>query len=77
MYLYFEPRGGITDILCNIVRCHNYCKKHNRILLVNGQKSNYTINFSELNDGLTDILSEDDSKIYEDALNIINTELLN
>lgn len=46
-YVYFEPKGGFNDILCNITYCLTYCKNNQRILLVNGKKSVYNINFSE------------------------------
>lgn len=47
MYLYFEPFSGFNDCLCSIIRLIDYCKKYNRILLINGMKSKYKINFSE------------------------------
>jgi len=47
MYVYFEPQGGFNDILCCVKECLEYCKKHNRILLVNGMRTCYKINFSE------------------------------
>jgi hypothetical protein len=46
-YVYFEPKGGLNDILFTTNRCLNYCINHNRILLVNGLKSTYIINFSD------------------------------
>jgi len=46
-YLYLEPRGGFNDILTNISNCLDYCRKHQRILLVNGEKTLYKINFSD------------------------------
>jgi hypothetical protein len=45
-YVYFEPKGGLNDILFTTARCLDYCINHNRILLVNGLKSTYSINFS-------------------------------
>jgi hypothetical protein len=45
--VYFEPGGGWNDILSVILFVKEYCKKHNRVLLVNGNKSVYKINFSE------------------------------
>jgi hypothetical protein len=47
MYVYLEPKGGFNDILCVIKRARMFCKTHNRILLVNGMKTSYTVNFSE------------------------------
>lgn len=46
MYLYYEPMGGFNDILSGIKRVSEYCKIHNRILLVNGMASFYRIDFS-------------------------------
>ena len=46
-YVYFEPQGGLNDTLSNITRCLEYCIKNKRILLVNGMKSTYQINFSD------------------------------
>jgi len=45
MYVYFEPQGGINDILAGINRALLYCNIYKRILLVNGNKSVYNINF--------------------------------
>jgi hypothetical protein len=45
MYVYLEPRGGWNDILCNIILAKQYCAKHKRTLLVNGEKSLYKVNF--------------------------------
>jgi len=45
--VYLEPHGGLNDILSSILFMKEYCKKHNRVLLVNGNKSVYNINFSE------------------------------
>jgi hypothetical protein len=47
MYVYFEPQGGLNDILSIIHYVLEYCIKHNRILLVNGEKSEYKVNFSD------------------------------
>jgi len=46
-YVYFEPKGGLNDILSCIERCIIYCNTYNRILLVNGLKSCYNINFAD------------------------------
>jgi hypothetical protein len=46
-YVYFEPCAGFNDILCNITRCLEYCVQNKRILLVNGKKCTYKINFSD------------------------------
>jgi hypothetical protein len=46
-YVYFEPKGGLNDILSCIYKCLQYCIKNKRILLVNGLKSHYKINFSD------------------------------
>jgi hypothetical protein len=46
-YVYFEPKGGFNDILCNTKRCLEYCIENKRILLVNGIKGTYNINFSD------------------------------
>jgi len=46
-YLYFEPKGGFNDVLCSIGTCLNYCVQNNRILLVNGLKSDYKIHFPD------------------------------
>jgi len=46
-YVYFEPRGGFNDILSNITRCLEYCVQNKRVLLVNGKKCTYKINFSD------------------------------
>lgn len=47
MYLYCEPRGGITDCFNVIYNAIEYCNKYNKILLVNGNNTCYGINFSD------------------------------
>jgi hypothetical protein len=47
MYVYLEPHGGINDILCTIQRGIDFCRIHKRILLINGIKAVYNINFSD------------------------------
>lgn len=47
MYLYLEPKGGLNDILVIIQQAIDYCMKTNRILLINGIKTHYKINFSD------------------------------
>jgi hypothetical protein len=45
-YVYFEPHGGINDCMCVIHFTLQYCNKYGRILLINGQKSMYQVNFA-------------------------------
>ena len=47
MYLYYITLGGFNDILVGIYQMLDYCKKTNRILLLNGFNSVYKINFSQ------------------------------
>jgi hypothetical protein len=47
MYVYFEPQGGFNDILVGMRECLGYCQQNNRILLVNGMKTCYQVNFSD------------------------------
>jgi hypothetical protein len=47
MYVYFEPQGGFNDILTGMRECLGYCQQNNRILLVNGMKTCYQVNFSD------------------------------
>lgn len=47
MYVYLEPQGGINDCLSTIWSVMNYCKKFSRILLVNGNRTEYKVNFSD------------------------------
>lgn len=37
-YLYCVPKGGLNDSLNTIMRCIKYCKKYNRILLIETNK---------------------------------------
>jgi hypothetical protein len=46
-YLYFEPKGGFNDVLCSTALCLGYCMRNNRVLLVNGLKSDYKIHFPD------------------------------
>jgi len=43
-YVYFIPRGGINDTFTQIRRKINYCKKVNRILLLDMNYGIYKIN---------------------------------
>jgi hypothetical protein len=47
MYVYLIPKGGFNDILCVIYKALEYCKKYNRILLIDTVNSHYKINFSD------------------------------
>lgn len=47
MYLYLEPLGGFNDMLVGIKLGIEYCIKTNRILLINGIKTDYNINFND------------------------------
>jgi hypothetical protein len=44
-YVYFEPTTGFNDILFCILKICNWCKIHNRVLIVNGKKSLYKVDF--------------------------------
>ena len=46
-YVYLIPQGGFNDILYNINRLLEYCKKYNRILLIDTTNTHYKINFSD------------------------------
>jgi hypothetical protein len=46
MYVYFEPQGGWNDILSTLESIIEYCSTYNRILLLNGKKSEYRVNLS-------------------------------
>jgi hypothetical protein len=47
MYVYLEPQGGFNDIMVLINIVLDYCNKYNRILLINGLKSDYRTDFSD------------------------------
>ena len=47
MYVYLQPLSGFNDILWLINYTLDYCKKYNRILLLNTVNSIYKINFSD------------------------------
>lgn len=47
MYVYLEPQGGFNDCMDLISLLLDYCNRYNRILLINGLKSEYVINFSD------------------------------
>lgn len=46
-YVYYEPMGGLNDMLCCINYAINYCIKNNRILIINGMKTEYRVNLSD------------------------------
>ena len=46
-YLLCIPLGGFSDVLCQIEKCYIYCKKFNRKLIIDLDRSYYNINFDE------------------------------
>ena len=44
-YVYLEVFSGFNDILCTMMQVHEWCKKHNRSLIVNGKKGVYKVHF--------------------------------
>lgn len=58
MFLYLVPIGGFNDILCGIAKGIDFCKKHNRILMIDLVNSYYKINCSDyfsIDNTITDI----------------------
>uniref|UniRef100_A0A6C0D8E7 Uncharacterized protein n=1 Tax=viral metagenome TaxID=1070528 RepID=A0A6C0D8E7_9ZZZZ len=47
MYFYFFSGSGFNDTLCGIDASLDYCKRNNRILLIDGVNSTYKINYSD------------------------------
>lgn len=47
MYVYFSPQAGFNDILMGILNIIEYCKKSNRILLLDTTNGEYKITFSD------------------------------
>lgn len=47
MYLYLQSKGGFNDILRNVVRSIDFCRKHQRILLFDFKNTIYNVNFSD------------------------------
>lgn len=47
MYLYCVPKGGFNDMFTQLLICMKYCKKMNRIFLLDTINSEYRINFDE------------------------------
>lgn len=90
MYVYLQPCGGLNDILCCTERCLQYCRKYNRILLLDTYNTTYKINFSDYftfsrNNIICDfneikkILKENNNSIYPNFLTsslILNTTKL-
>lgn len=83
-YLLFRPRGGFNDILNTIYLCLEYCRKYNRILLIQtlNKYSTYNFNFSDIfefidptniiynNDDIIKIISNDKLTIFPKFLPI-------
>ena len=46
-YIYCIPFGGFGDQLATINKAIKYCKKYNRILIIDTQKSKYNVNYEE------------------------------
>ena len=47
-YIDYIGKYGFNDILCGIQQCIEYCKKFNRIILINCEHTYYKFNFSKL-----------------------------
>jgi hypothetical protein len=88
LYLYFEPSGGLNDILCTIIKLKEYCEKFNRILLVNFIKSEYKVdadNYFDLDDPIIifnktqifQIVNNPDNTIYPKEFQQHRNEILN
>lgn len=41
-----RPRGGLNDMLVQIERCHQYCRKYNRKLYIDGSRGGFLDDFS-------------------------------
>jgi hypothetical protein len=87
MYVYLEPQGGFNDIMVTIHYAINYCIKYNRILLINGLRTTYKINFSDYFDfkrhnvicdinKITEICNNNNS-VYPACLNNKMLDILN
>ena len=46
-YIYCIPFGGFGDQLATINKAIKYCKKYNRILIIETQKSKYNVNYED------------------------------
>jgi hypothetical protein len=46
-YVVFITKAGLNDIFAQVHRIISYCKKHNRILLLDMTTGVYNINFSD------------------------------
>ncbi len=79
-YVYCIPKGGFNDHLTCIKRAFDYCKKYNRILLIDTINSTYMINFASYFDfpynniicdsqNIRDILYNNEITIYPNILN--------
>jgi hypothetical protein len=78
--VYLEPTGGICDIFNVLNNALSYCNNYNRILLVNGNKSTYKVNFSKYFNLSRNNVIFDTEKIMEICNNTNNTiypEILN
>jgi hypothetical protein len=47
-YIDYIGKGGFNDNLCGIQQCIEYCQKFKRIILINGEHTNYKYNFTEI-----------------------------
>jgi len=47
-YLLCRPRGGLNDVLCQIVRCINYSKREKRYLLIDLSREPFLRHFTEM-----------------------------
>ena len=79
-YVYFIPTHGFNDQLTTLIIAIKYCKKYNRILLIDTINSTYMINFASYFDfpynniicdsqNIRDILYNNEITIYPNILN--------
>lgn len=65
-YVLCRPRGGLNDTLCQISRCYEYCKRYERILLIDTHYGNF------INAPFEDIFTFSDSDVIGDEQQIRN-----
>jgi hypothetical protein len=73
-YFYLIPKGGLNDMLSQIYLSVEYCKKFNRVLLIDTLKSHYQINMSDYFD-LSNIEKKNNIRIIYDINKICKLDI--
>ena len=73
-YLLCRPEGGFNDMLCQIYKCYQYCKKHNRCLLLDTKHTSFGLSFHKYFTFINNDNIIYDSDVIFNLINDINND---